>query len=115
VEWDEFDQVVFEKNPGNLPAGYDDYSEPKELIGKVRTRDGKEYAGRIVYDLDEALDFEIISGYQEDIQYEIPLRNIKTITPNGSCCSKITLKTGTLLIWKRNAISLRIMMGCWSG
>ena len=97
VEWDEFDQVVFEKNPGNLPAGYDDYSEPKELIGKVRTRDGKEYAGRIVYDLDEALDFEIISGYQEDIQYEIPLRNIKTITPSGSCCSKITLKNGSTI------------------
>ncbi|MGD2084657.1 MAG: hypothetical protein PVH61_00590 [Candidatus Aminicenantes bacterium] len=91
--WDEFDQVEFEKTPA-LPSGYDDFVEPKQLVGKVETKNGKIYTGRIVYDLDEAVDFELISGEYDDIEYNIPLRNIETIVPLGSFSSKITMKNG---------------------
>jgi hypothetical protein len=93
VDWDEFDKVEFEKTPA-VPAGYDDFVDPKQMVGKVETKDGKIYSGRIVYDLDEAVDFELISGEYDDIEYNIPMRNIKTIVPLGSCCSKITMKNG---------------------
>ena len=94
VDWDEFDRLDFEPNPAAPPAGYDEFITPKPLSGKVFTKDGRTYSGKIVYDLDEAMDFEIISGSRDDIEYNIPLRNIDTITPAGSCCSKITLKNG---------------------
>jgi hypothetical protein len=93
VDWDEFDQVVFKKPP-TAPAGYDDFIEPKQPIGKVETKDGNTYAGRIVYDLDEAVDFELISGEYDDIEYNIPIRNIETIVPLDAWCSRITLKNG---------------------
>ena len=91
--WDEFDKVEFESPPA-APAGYDDFVEPIQPVGKVETKDGKIYAGRIVYDLDEAVDFEIIGGEYDDIEYNIPVRNIETIVPAGSYSSKITLKNG---------------------
>jgi hypothetical protein len=91
--WDEFDKLEFEKTPA-VPAGYDDFVEPKQPVGKVETKDGKTYSGRIVYDLDEAVDFELISGEYDDIEYNIPIRNIKTIVPSGSYSSEITLKNG---------------------
>ena len=97
VYWDEFDRVEFEENPAAPPAGYDDFVEPKPLAGKVKTRDGKSYAGRIVYDLDEAVDFEILSGEHEGIEYHIPFRNIDSIMPAGGCCSRVTLKNGTVI------------------
>jgi hypothetical protein len=93
VEWDEFDKVEFERNT-SAPAGYDDFVEAKQLEGEITTKDGKILTGRIVYDLDETMDFEIIDGNRDDIEYEIPLRNIDKIIPLGTCCSDIFLKNG---------------------
>lgn len=97
VEWDEFTGVEFDKTPGTPIPGYDQFIEPKELSGTVETTDGKTYSGRIVYDIDEAMDFELISGEQENIKYNIPGRNIDVIEPVGRCCSGVTLKNGKTL------------------
>jgi hypothetical protein len=70
---------------------------PQPLAGKIKTKEGKSYAGRIVYDLDEAMDFEILSGEHEGIEYHIPFRNIDSIVPAGGCCSRVTLKNGTVV------------------
>ncbi|MCP5108171.1 MAG: hypothetical protein GY950_32590 [bacterium] len=94
VDWDEFIGVAFEKNAGAPIAGYDDFVSPKKLSGTVETRAGKTYTGRIVYDIDEAMDFELIGGYYEDVKYVLPIRNIDTIVPSGRCCSRITMKNG---------------------
>jgi len=97
VDWDEFIGVEFEKTPGTPIPGYDDFIESKTLSGTVETKDGKTYSGRIVYDIDEALDFELISGEQKNIQYNLPIRNIAVIEPLKRCCSRITLKNGQAL------------------
>jgi len=94
VRWDQFDRVEFEKETEVNPASFEDFAEPKALTGKVKTKNGDIFAGRIVYDLDENMDFEIISGTWNEIEYNIPIRNIDSIRPFGSCCSKITLKNG---------------------
>ena len=97
VDWDEFIGVEFEKTPGTTIPGYNDFIESKTLSGTVETKDGKTYSGRMVYDIDEALDFELISGEHENIQYNLPIRNIAVIEPLRRCCSRITLKNGQSL------------------
>jgi hypothetical protein len=94
VDWDEFIGVEFAQNPGTPLPSYDDFAEPKTLSGEIKTKDDRIYSSRIVYDLDETMDFELISGYYEGIQYKIPIRNINTIVTVGGCCSKITMKNG---------------------
>ena len=97
VDWDEFIGVEFEKTPGTTIPGYNDFIESKTLSGTVETKDGKTFSGRMVYDIDEALDFELISGEHENIQYNLPIRNIAVIEPLRRCCSRITLKNGQSL------------------
>ncbi|NIM12440.1 MAG: hypothetical protein GTO45_10025 [Candidatus Aminicenantes bacterium] len=94
VDWDEFIGVEFAESPGTPMPGYDDFAEPKTLSGKIKTKDNRIYSSRIVYDLDETMDFELISGYYDGILYKIPIRNIDTIVTVGGCCSEITMKNG---------------------
>jgi hypothetical protein len=94
IEWEEFDRVDFDKVPQSPIPGYDDFKPPRKLTGTVETSTGKTYEGRFVYDIDEEWDFELISGYNEKVQFFFPIRNIDLIEPSGRCCSKIILKNG---------------------
>jgi hypothetical protein len=97
LEWNEFDRVDFDKVPQSPIASYDDFIVPRKLAGTVETRNGETYNGRFVYDIDEEWDFELISGYNEQVQFLFPIRNIDLIEPSGRCCSRITLKNGKTL------------------
>ncbi|MCP4153349.1 MAG: hypothetical protein GY757_36805 [bacterium] len=96
VDWDAFLEVTFDKNRPPMPA-YDDFKAPKAITATVKNKKGKSFTGRIAYDLDEALDFEMLDGSSDDIQYYIPFRNITTIEPLGRDGSKVTLKSGKSL------------------
>jgi hypothetical protein len=97
VEWDEFVSVEFDHDPKVSIPAYEDFLAPKQLTGTVTTREGKVFMGRIVYDLDEAMDYEMLDGYADDIEYHFPFRNIGKIVPKGRHYSKITLKNGKTL------------------
>lgn len=98
IPWREFKQVTFADSPGSALKSYKAFSNVKKLSGTVTTTDGKTLSGDIVYDLDEEYNFEMLQGKDDDVEYIIPMENIKTIVPKNYDNSQITLKDGTELI-----------------
>ena len=93
VEWSEFESLTFSDAPGSGPA-YSDFPSPKLLEGEVKTFDENSYSGIIVYDIDEAYDYEILEGKDYNIEYNIPFRKIDRIVPKNYNYSLIYLKSG---------------------
>jgi hypothetical protein len=94
IPWNEFDKVVFEDKAGSPVAVYGDYKSQKELNGTVTTQDGKSYSGKLVYDLDEIYDFELLQGKEGEFEFITPFRNIKKITTKGEHRATVELKNG---------------------
>lgn len=92
IGWDDFDQVTFQPAP-HSGRGYADYGAGRALSGTVTTRDGR-LRGRIVYDLDESWDFELLHGRNGDTDYLIPFREIARIQPRGFRRSDVVLRSG---------------------
>ncbi len=96
IPWKEFNKVTF-KEAKNSGKSFNDFKEPGSLEAKVVTRNGT-LDGRIVYDLDEEWDIEVLHGKDDRSEYVIPFRNIKSITPRGYQRSEVVLKNGTKLV-----------------
>ena len=92
IGWRDFDAVTFKRAP-NSGRGYDTYGPGRELAGAVTTRDDR-YSGRIVFDLDESWDFELLHGQNGSTEYLIPFREIARITPRGVSRSDVVLRNG---------------------
>ena len=92
VGWEDFDEVTFSAAP-NSGRGYAEYAKEKNLNGTVVTREGR-YEGRIVYDLDESRDFELLHGTNGDTEYLIPFRDIARIKPLGWRRADVELHNG---------------------
>jgi hypothetical protein len=108
IPWDEFLSVTFDHKKKISGPGYNDFTAPKLLNGTARTKDGRIFSGQIAFDLDETLDIEIIQGMDDEIEYLIPLRNIKTIAPKSYDNATITLKNGqSVLIGEGQDVSDR--------
>lgn len=97
IPWEEFKMVTFQKVQGKQKS-YDDFGSQKELSGVVKTIDGKSLKGKLIFDLDESYDFEVLQGKNGDIEYVIPFRTISTIRPKNYDNSDVTLKNGEKLI-----------------
>jgi hypothetical protein len=94
IPWREFDKVVFEDKAPGPAATYKDFATQHELTGKVTTHDGKSYAGRIIYDLDESHGYELLQGKNGEFEFIAAFRDIKKITTKGEHRAMIELKTG---------------------
>ncbi len=97
VEWREFERVSFADDVENSGPAYNDFTEPKRLTGLVKIDDDETLSGRLIYDLDEALDFEILDGEYRGTKYLIPFRNIKAIVPESRFGATVELKDGRKL------------------
>ncbi|ELR72314.1 hypothetical protein C900_01596 [Fulvivirga imtechensis AK7] len=97
VPWKAFDKVEFTKAK-NSGESYGSYGVPMGLYGRVERYEGGAVEGRIIYDIDEAWELEILEGNDDEIGYEIPFRNIKKITPKNYSYSLITLRNGETLL-----------------
>ncbi len=93
VGWREFEKITFE-DVNDSGLAYDDFTSLKMLSGFVKTRDDKTYSGRIIYDLDEVYDLEILDGEDGRVEYLIPFRNIKRILPEQRYGSTVELRNG---------------------
>jgi hypothetical protein len=93
VSWDAFRKVVFTA-PSHAPQSYNDFTSPKFLNGTVSRFDGDDLRGRIVFDIDEALDFELIEGRENHIEYNFQFKKVKKITPRNRDFSQVELVSG---------------------
>lgn len=94
IPWDEFEKIEFEEKAPDHIATYSQFKTQKELNATVITEGGKTLSGKIVYDLDEAYDHELLQGKEGEFEYSIPFRLVKKITPKGSYRCMIELKNG---------------------
>jgi hypothetical protein len=92
IGWSDFDEVDFSPAPGS-GRGYEEYGKGRDLAGTVVTRDGR-YDGRIIFDLDESRDFELLQGTNGHTEYLIPFRDIARIRPEGPHRSMVELRMG---------------------
>lgn len=76
---------------------YSDFGLPQRIYGEVLTNKGETYTGYMAYDLDEAMDFELLDGKNDNIAYEIPFKFIGSIEPKNYKYSFVTLTKGTSL------------------
>ncbi len=77
---------------------YNDFPTSKGLTGTVVTIEGDEYQGLLAYDLDEAWEFEILNANDDNVEFQIPFRNIKSIVPKNYNYSMVFLKNGESLL-----------------
>lgn len=78
VSFGTFISLTIDDAVGKLPT-YDDFANSKTLQGTVKTKEGKTLKGRIVYDLDEQYDSELLDAEQYGIEYQIAFRDIASI------------------------------------
>lgn len=90
VPWSAFVRVDFE-DAGSGP-GYHEFPPLGPLHGTVKTRDGKVYRGRIVYDVDEGRGWETLDGDQDGISYAIPFAQVASVVPSGRLRARVQLR-----------------------
>jgi len=77
---------------------YDDFMNPRRLFGTVETKRGEVLEGVLVYDLDEAMDFELLDGENGNVTYRIPFKYIQTIEPKNHKYTWLKLRNGGELV-----------------
>jgi hypothetical protein len=92
VGWEDFDEARIGSAPES-GSNYSSFGPAHDLTGTVVTRDGR-YDGRMVFDLDEARDFELLQGMNGHTEYLIPFRDIARIQPRGYRRADVELRMG---------------------
>jgi len=94
VMWKDFEKVTFESKSRTSGDAYASYGMPREINGRVRTSDGDTFTGRIIFDLDEEWDFEMLDGSRGETQYMIPFRSVARIIPENRKSATVELRSG---------------------
>ena len=94
IPWDDFEKIEFDDKAAAPIATYDQFKTQKVLSGTVTRQDGKTISGRIVYDLDETHEHELLQGKEGEFEYTIPFRNVRKITTKGTHRCMVELKNG---------------------
>jgi hypothetical protein len=94
IPWSEFDKVTFNEFIGSPDLTYADFTKQRPLTGTVTTQDGKTLSGKIVYDLDEEFEFELLQGKSNDLEYIIPFYKVKRVEVMSANRCLVELKTG---------------------
>lgn len=94
VQWRDFQEVTFDDDVRDSGPSYKDFEKARPIEGEVRTTDGETIYGRIIYDIDEARDFEILDGQYGHTKFRIAFRDIETIIPQGRRGSIVKLRSG---------------------
>ena len=81
VYWQAFERVEF--SPGGSGPGYDDFRPGRPLMGRVTTRDGRRFAGRLVYDFDETETTDTFDVSYQSVGYTIPFGSVSSIALRG--------------------------------
>jgi len=105
LDWKEFKKLELHENYKKGP-GYNDFEKPEGIHAQVLTYGDMNHDGMIIYDIDEKWELELIDGNDDNLRYQIPIRNIRTIYPKNKAYSVIFLKNGDqLLLGERQDVS----------
>ena len=96
IEMDDIESVSFEEAPDQGPD-YSQFGPASRLAGRITTTEKDHLRGKIIYDLDEAFDCEVLDGEMGDCDYLIPFNLIKKIRPLNENMTEITLNIGTVV------------------
>jgi len=97
VPWRDFIDLEINDDE-SLGMSYDDFPVSKGINATVITIQGDEFKGLLAFDLDEAWEFEVLDANDDNVAYQIPFRNIKSITPKNYNYSMVELKNGERLL-----------------
>ena len=97
VSWKAFERL--DLSPAESGPAYGDFPPGRPLTGSVTTRDGRQLAGRLVYDLDESETTETFDAPLEGVDYTIPFGMIASIV----LPDRVTLHNGEKLQLERDA------------
>jgi len=93
ISWKDFMKVDFIVPKKSAPR-YSEYKAPKGIEGLINTYDDKDIEGMIVYDIDEMWEIETLDGKDDNIEYQIPFKNIRKIVPKNNSYSMVYLWCG---------------------
>jgi len=92
--WHRFDRLELTSPPETPPSTVLDFGE---LQGTVTTTAGDRHTGRLVFDLDEGWNWEILDGERRDVEYEIPFGNLERLERDDDGLCAVTLRDGRRL------------------
>lgn len=97
VPWNRFEQVVFEAGHGSGRARAT-FANADPLRGRAETTAGRVLEGQLVYDLDEAFEWDVLNGKDDDgLEYDIPFAQVVRIEPLARARCRVTLHSGRVL------------------
>lgn len=97
VPWKYFRNARLQTPPSSGPS-YKSYSKPEGLFGTIYTVNEERIAGKIIFDIDESWELEILEGMDDGIEYQIPFRNIRSIVPKNYNFSMVKLRNGDQIL-----------------
>lgn len=105
ISWADFEGLTFVQAP-NVGVSYEDFKPNFGIEATVHTFTDSVTNGYIAFDKDEIWNFEFIDGDDDDIKYQIPIRNISKMAPKNRSFSLVQLKNGeTLLLGERQDVN----------
>lgn len=93
VGWNRFQSITFAEGHGS-GRGKSTYEDITPLQGTVTDTEGVTWAGRIVYDLDEAWSRDIFNGKTDGVVWDIPFSLIRTIEKIDELTCRVSLVSG---------------------
>ncbi len=94
IPWREFKKVTFQPVSSAPAVKYDNFKTQKELNATVVTSDGRTISGKLIFDLDEEYDFELLQGKSDDVEFAFPFRSIKRIAVSSGYRAEVALSNG---------------------
>lgn len=98
IPWSNVEYVSFDHSGTVSGLSYDGYKSPRGLKGEVRTVANGDHSGQIVFDMDEVWEFEMLDGNSNGLNFKIPFKHIRSITPKNYNYSWVELKGGKRIL-----------------
>lgn len=96
IPWKRFARLTFTE-ADRSGFGRDRFGQAAPLQGTVTLVEGGTRSGRLVFDLDKAWRWNILSGTERDLDYDVPLSLVKTIERRDEEVCRVTLADGRIL------------------
>lgn len=92
LDWRDIDVIDFIGGP-STPSRWGE-----RLYGTLETRDGTQFTGYIVWDMDELFTTDVLDGEERGRDYEIPFGRIEAIQRYSSSAARVTLVDGEEMV-----------------